>query len=38
MFIFGGNLLWSSILSVAVALIVLGVLWSYRASAFFRSH
>ncbi len=37
MFTYGGNLLWSSILSVAVALIVLGLLWSSRASAFFRS-
>lgn len=34
---YGGNLQWSSILSVAVALIVLGLLWSSRASAFFRS-
>lgn len=36
-FTYGGNLQWSSILSVAVALIVLGLLWSFRASAFFRS-
>lgn len=37
-FTYAGNLQWSSILSVAVALVVLGLLWSSRASAFFRSH
>lgn len=34
---FGGNLQWSSILMVAVALMTLGLLWSNRSAAFAES-
>lgn len=34
---FGGNLQWSSILTVAVALMALGVVWSNRSAAFAAS-